>query len=357
LDAVRSGWVSSLGKYIGRFEEAFAAYCESKHGVAVTNGTDALRITLNALGVGPGDEVIVPALTFVAVPAVVVQLGAVPVLVDVHPEYWCLDPRGLDRALNEKTRAIIAVHLYGHPADMDGLRAVVEQSAYDVPIVEDSAEAHGARYRGRRVGSLGAAGCFSFYGNKILTTGEGGMITSDDADFMARVRLLKDHAMDPERRYYHPEVGYNCRLTNLQAAMGCAQLERIDAFHKRRFALLEVYRKHLGDIEGLQLNPVMEWAEPVCWMACVVLKEADAARRDDLLLALREEGVDTRPFFVPLPDLPPYRGFRVCGLEGEDAPVSAYLGASGFNLPTSSLLEPEEGQRICEVVHRIFERH
>jgi hypothetical protein len=217
LAAFRSGWISSLGEYLGRFEREFSAFCGVEHGVAVSNGTTGLHVALLAAGVGPGDEVILPALTFVATAAVVRHTGAEPVFVDSIPEIGTLDPAAVSRALSARTRAIIPVHLYGHPADMDPILEMAR--ARKVLVIEDAAEAHGARYRGKPVGSLADAAVFSFYGNKILSTGEGGMVVTNLAELSQKVRLLKDHAMDPARRYWHPEVGYNYRMTKPPSAV------------------------------------------------------------------------------------------------------------------------------------------
>ncbi len=353
MDAVRSGWVSSLGAYIGRFETAFSRYCGTEHGIAVSNGTTALEVSLKALGVGPGDEVVVPALTFAAAAAVVVHVGAEPVLADVHPEYWCLNPEALARAIGPRTRAVIAVHSYGHPCDMDLILAVCAGRAVDV--LEDCAEAHGARYRGRPMGSMGRLGTFSFYGNKIITTGEGGMVVTNDGALAERIRQLKDHAMDPGRRYYHFEAGYNFRMTNPQAALGCAQFERIEEFLAKRRSLLEWYREELEGIDGIRLNPKMEWAEPVNWIVCVELAESRSAEaRDAILAALADRGIDTRPFFVALGEMPPYRGARKVGARTEGTPVADRLSRTAFNLPTSTTLGREDVARIGEALREVL---
>ena len=347
--AVRSGWVSSIGEYVDRFEAGFARVCGSRHGIAVSNGTDAIFLALKALGVGPGDEVIVPALTFVAVPAVVLHVGAEPVLVDVDPGYWGVDPAAVHKAFTPRTRAVVVVHLYGHPVDMDPILETA--AAHGVPVIEDSAEAHGATYRGRVVGSMGRMGCFSFYGNKVITTGEGGVITTEDDELAQRVRFIKDHAMDKDRRYFHPEAGFNCRMTNMQAALGCAQLERMDELLNKRARLLRWYKRELADIEGLSLNPKMEWAEPVNWIVCAVLSAALAPRRDALLVRLRELGVDTRPFFVPAYHMPPYAGCRRVGADGgSDLPATDQAGAAGFNLPTVCDLTEQDVKHIAAQV-------
>jgi perosamine synthetase len=353
-EAMRSGWVSSIGEFIGRFESGFADFCEARHGIALANGTVAVEVALKALGVGPGDEVVVPALTFAAVGAVVVHLGAEPVLADVDPDCWCIDPVAAANALSPRTKAVVVVHSYGHPADLD--RILVPCRARGVRVIEDAAEAHGARYRGRRVGALADAGCFSFYGNKIFTTGEGGMVVTNDDDLAARVRVLKDHAMDPSRRYYHLEAGYNFRMTNVQAALGCAQLERAAKFMQRRAEILNWYREEMGAVPEVRLNPKMSWAEPVNWLVSALLDEPLAAGRDALLSDLRrEDGIDTRPFFVPMGEMPPYRSARRVAAVGEGNPVAERISRGGFNLPTSVDLDRAGIARIGSAVRRRIE--
>lgn len=344
LQAVRSGWVSSIGEFIGRFESMFAAFSEARHGIALANGTVAIEVTLKSMGIGPGDEVIVPAMTFAAVGAAVVHVGARPVLADVHPDYWCVDPAAVERALSPRTRAVIAVHSYGHPADLEPILAACR--ARSIPVIEDGAEAHGARYRGRKVGAIADAGCFSFYGNKIVTTGEGGMVVTDDEALADRIRFLKDHAMDPGRRYFHLEAGYNFRMTNLQAALGVAQMERIAEFAARRSEILEWYRLDLASETAIRLNPAMPWAEPVNWMVCAVLEEGLAPKRDALLGRLRTTGIDSRPFFVPMGEMPPYRDARQVGASGDGCPVARSVSSAGFNLPTCMDLTRDDVQRI-----------
>lgn len=331
LEALDSGWISSLGSFITRFESDFAGFCDVRHAVAVSNGTTALFLSLKALGIGRGDEVIVPALTFAAVPAAVVEAGAEPVVVDVDPENWCLDPGLVEKATTPRTKAILVVHSYGHPADMDPILSFARERG--LAVVEDCAEAHGARYKGRVVGSMGELGAFSLYGNKIITTGEGGFVVGNDDGLISRARFLKDHAMDPERRYYHTEVGYNFRLTNLQAAVGLAQLSRIRELIAAREALLETYRKELGHLGRVRLNPRMPWAEPVNWMVCALLESADESGREKVMKGLREKGIDTRPFFVTIPEMPPYRSCRVVGRSGPRAEVAERLSRIGLNLP------------------------
>jgi len=338
LDCVDSGWISSLGQYVGRFERDFATFCEARHAVATSNGTTALHLCLATLGIGPGDEVLVPDLTFVSTANVVRYTGATPVLVDSDPRTWGMDAADARRKLTARTRAVIPVHLYGHPVDMDPFLAMAAEHRLD--IVEDAAEAHGARYKGRRVGALGRIGAFSFYGNKIITTGEGGMVVTNDPALAARAAFLRDHAMDPRRRYYHPEIGFNYRMTNIQAAIGCAQLEQADAILARRKVIAGAYETGVAGIPGLTRPPAEPWAESVYWMYSVLIEPAFGSSREAVIAGLRARGVDSRPFFVPLHELPPYH---------LDAPfpVATSLGARGINLPSGTGLTLEEITTVC----------
>jgi perosamine synthetase len=344
LDCVDSGWISSLGEYVGRFERDFATFCEARHAVATSNGTTALHLCLAALGVGAGDEVLVPDLTFVATANVVRYTGATPVLVDSAPRTWGMDPADARRKVTPRTRAIIAVHLYGHPVDMGALLGLAAEHGID--LVEDAAEAHGARYQGRRVGALGRIGAFSFYGNKIITTGEGGMVVTNDPALAERAAFLRDHAMDPRRRYYHPEIGFNYRMTNIQAAIGCAQLEQADAILGRRKLIAAAYEAGLAGIPGLTPPPAEPWAENVYWMYSVLIEPAFGRSREAVMTGLRARGVDSRPFFVPLHELPPHR---------EDAPfpVATWLGARGINLPSGTGLSSEEIATVCDALRAL----
>jgi perosamine synthetase len=347
LDCVDSGWISSLGQYVQRFERDFAAFCEARDAVATSNGTTALHLCLATLGIGPGDEVLVPDLTFVSTANVVRYTGATPVLVDIEPGTWGMDPTDARRKVTSRTRAIIPVHLYGHPVDMDGLLALAAERGLDV--VEDAAEAHGARYRGRRVGAIGRIGAFSFYGNKIITTGEGGMVVTNDPAQAERASFLRDHAMDPKRRYYHPEIGFNYRMTNIQAAIGCAQLEQADAILARRKEIAAAYEAGLAGVPGLTPPPAQPWAENVYWMYSVLVEPAFGLDREGVRAGLRERGIDSRPFFVPLHELPPYR-------QDPPGPVSPALAAKGINLPSGTGLRSEEIAQVCQALRELARR-
>ncbi|HVS84895.1 MAG TPA: DegT/DnrJ/EryC1/StrS family aminotransferase [Gaiellaceae bacterium] len=340
-EAVESGWISSLGRFVTEFEAALADEVGTRHVVAVANGTAALHLGLVALGVGPGDEVVVPSFTFVATAAAVRYAGATPVFVDCDPRHWCLTADGVAAVLSERTRAIVPVHIYGHAAPMDELLELAD--AHGVAVLEDAAEALGARHKGRPVGALGAIGAFSFYGNKLITTGEGGALTTDDDALADRLRLLRDHAMAPERRYWHDEVGFNYRMTNLQGAVGVAQMERMAEFLARKIAIAAEYALGLSDVPGLELQEQQPWCTSACWMTTVRLTEACRVDRDTLAERLGRAGIDTRPTFQPVHEMPPYRS-------GVSLPVTEALAREGLSLPSGASLSEADQQRVIEAV-------
>jgi perosamine synthetase len=343
--AVQSTWVSSIGEYIDRFEQAFAEYCGVRHAIAVSSGTGGLHLAVHGLGIGRGDEVIMPDLTFAATAHTVLQTGAEPVLVDVEADTFCMNAAAVERAISPRTRAILPVHLYGHPADMDALQRIAD--AHDLLLIEDAAEAHGATYGGKRVGSLGAAGVFSFYGNKIITTGEGGAVTTDDSDLARRLRFLKDHGMSPERRYYHSELAFNYRMTNLQAALGVAQLERIEDFIERKRGIAGWYREALSDTDAVMIPGERSPCRNVYWMTCAILADSVEMPLDAVFERLKKRGIDTRPFFVPMSQLPHLSHLRAVGARGDGCPVAAHAARRGFNLPCGTGLTREEVQRAA----------
>jgi perosamine synthetase len=344
LDALNSGWVSSIGKFIDEFEANFARYCGTEYALAVSNGTTGLHLALAALDLKPGDEVIIPDLTFVATANAVAYTGATPILADIDTDMLCIDPVSVKTLISEKTKAIVPVHLYGHPADMDALTEIGE--AHGVAIIEDAAEAHGAEYKGRRVGGLGKCGVFSFYGNKIITTGEGGMLTTNDRGFYQRAKRLRDHAMSPQRRYFHEERGFNYRITNLQAALGVAQLERIDEFLGRRAEIIDWYNSEITTTDSVRLNRVKNWAKSAFWMVCLEVDWFDEAKRDAFMLALKARGIDSRPYFCTLSSMPMYRQ--------SPQPVSTSKSKIGLNLPSYYELTKLEVQRIAADVNELL---
>jgi perosamine synthetase len=348
VEAVRSGWISSRGAFIGEFERLFATFCGVRHGIAVANGTVALHIALLAAGVRPGDEVLVPSLTFIATANVVRYCGATPVFVDSDRATWQLDPDLLEAKVTARTRAVIPVHLYGHPCDMGPILELARRRG--LAVIEDAAEAHGARYRGRVVGGLGAVGCFSFYGNKLITTGEGGICVTDDAALAERLRLLRDHGMDPKRPYWHETVGFNYRMTNLQAAVGVAQMGKLSGFIEKKRLIAGWYREALEPLARagrVALHPEAPWARSVFWMYSVLLGDVHVSL-DEVRSRLEERGVDSRPFFHPIHTLPPYAN-------GERLPVAEDLAARGLNLPSGVGLERDQIERVARGLARALE--
>jgi perosamine synthetase len=350
VDAVRSTWFS-VGRYVQRFEADFAAFLDVPHAVSVCNGTCALDLALAALGIGPGDEVIVPSLTFAASINAVLHVGAEPVLVDSSPDHWNMDPVAWEVAISPRTKAVMPVHLYGHPCDMGPILEIARRR--DLFVVEDAAEAHGAQVLGQKVGTVGDIGCFSFYGNKIITTGEGGMCVTADSEIDRRLRNLRDHGMRPERRYWHEEVGFNYRLTNVCAAIGVAQLEAIHRFLERRKEIGLAYQAGLIGVSGLTLFPEAPVGEKVDWLFCAFLFEGGEVGRDEMLRALREAGIDGRPTFYPAHTMPPYRHLRRHG----DLAHAERFGHSGINLPLHPAMTDAEVERVITTVRRIAARH
>ncbi len=346
-DCIVSGWISSQGHYVGKFEEAFCQFLAVENSLCVSNGTTALHLALAALGIGPGDEVIVPDLTFAASANVVIHLGATPVLADVTRDTWTLDPADFERKITPRTKAVMPVHLYGHPCDMDPIMELAQR--HGLFVVEDAAEALGAEYRGRKVGTIGDVGCFSFFANKVITTGEGGMVTTNDAALMKKMAVLRDHGMEKGRRYWHVVPGYNYRMTNLQAAIGLAQMERLERFLTRRDEIVARYDSQLFEVDGITLPPRAEWAKNIHWLYSILVDPQRAGLdRDQLSARLAEHGVETRGFFYPLHIQPPYLD-ETPGI----FPVTCELAARGLSLPTANDIRLEDVDRVCEAITQI----
>jgi len=336
---IDEGMISSQGRFVEQFEAEFSAACQAKYGVAVANGTCALHLALETLGLGPGDEVIVPSLTFIATANAVRYTGATPVFADVDPQTLCLSVRTVEPLITRKTKAVIPVHLLGQPCDMPGIcRLARERSLH---VIEDAAEAHGATVHGRPVGSFGEINCFSFYANKIITTGEGGMCVTNDAALANRMRVLRGHGMDPHRKYWHPLVGYNYRLTNLQAALGVAQLPRMNQWIEKRRWIFSRYRELLAPLgDAVYFLPERSGTKSACWMSLVLLR--DPAGRDALLEHLSSEGIESRPLFWPVHHLPPYRGAATAPL-----PATEDVSRRGILLPSHPKLTEADLEVIC----------
>jgi len=342
LDCLDTNWISSNGKYIGEFEKTFAEFCGVRHAIATNNGTTALHLALVVLGLQPGDEVIIPTVTYIATANAVRYCGATPVLVDVVEGTMNIDPKDIARALTPRTRGIIPVHLYGHPTEMGPVMDIAKK--HGLWVLEDAAEAHGAECDGKRVGSIGDMATFSFFGNKIVTTGEGGMVTTNDDALAEKLRLFRGQGMDPKRRYWFPVIGYNYRMTNIQAAIGLAQMETVDLALADRDRLATWYNEALAPLADRIVLPAQaSWARQVFWMYNIFLRDGDAHRRDAVMQAMDKEGVETRPVFYPMHVMPPY-------LEATSYPVADLWAQRGINLPTHQDLTREEVARVARAL-------
>jgi perosamine synthetase len=350
LDCLETNWISSLGSYITRFEETVAKWCGVPHGVACSSCTTGLHLALVALGVGPGDEVIVPDFTLIVSANTVIQAGARPVLVDADPKTWCIDPSKIEEKIGPRTRAIMPVHMYGHPCDMAAIMDIARR--HDLLVVEDCAEAHGARIEGRMVGSFGDAACFSFYGNKILTTGEGGMVLCSDVELARKMRLLRNQAFD-HPRFVHREIGFNYRLTNVQAAIGLAQAEKADEKVEKKREIARWYAEAFADVEDVELPWEAPGAKNVYWMYGVKLGDSFRRGRDGVMTAMKAKGVETRAFFCPMHRQPVFAGSdpRFPDVSGE-YPVSDDLWKRGLYLPSGLGLTRSQ---VEEVVSKLAE--
>ena len=335
LDALESNWISSSGKYIPAFEEAFAKFCGADHGIACSNGTVAIHLALAALQIGRGDEVIIPDFTLICTANMVHLTGARAAFVDVDAKTWCINPARIEEKITPRTRAILAVHIYGHPADMPAILKIAERRK--LRVIEDAAEAHGSEINGARVGALGDIGCFSFYGNKTLTTGEGGMVVTRDAALAERARLLRDQAMGTPR-FSHAEMGFNYRPTNLMAAIGLAQCEKAEQKVERRREVARIYSELLADIPWLTLPPEAPWAKSTYWMYAILVPED----RDGVMKRMNERGVGTRPFFVPMHLQPLFEG-----RDDGPFPVSTDIAARGLYLPSGLGLTRPQQERVA----------
>jgi len=343
-DAVKSTWISSLGKYIDRLEEEFAHFCQTKHAISLSNGTVAIQLALAANNIGIGDEVIVPDLSFIATANAVLHVGAKPVFIDIDPYNLCMDPNKIEAAITSKTKAIMPVHLYGHPADMEAINKVANK--YGLIVIEDAAEAHGADINGKRVGGWGQSATFSFYGNKNITTGEGGMITTNDTTFAEKCKYLRDHAMSKEKRYWHTEPGYNFRMTNMQAALGCAQLNRYKELVEKKGQLFEWYNTGLKDLEGVSLNRTYEWATNSYWLIYFEHSNFKEDTRADFMTKMKAVGIDTRPCFYPMSDMPYF--------DQANTPATHLKYQQGLNLPTYFDLQKSDVDYIIENIKQIL---
>lgn len=341
-ECIITGWVSSGGPFVNRFEELMADYCNTKYAIACSSATSGLHLALLSAGIGTGDEVIIPSLTFIATANAVTYTGAKPIFVDSEPLTWNIDPEKINEAITPRTKAIIPVHLYGHPADMDPINKIAREN--NLLVIEDAAEAQGAKYKGKPIGSLSDLAVFSFFGNKIITTGEGGMIVTDDKEMADKCRIFRDHGMSTERRYWHEVIGYNYRMTNIQAALGVAQMGKVDKIIKRKKGIAEQYEKHLKNISGITLPVNMPWSDNVYWLYTILMDEVvTGINIDKLMSILREFEIDSRPVFPPMHMQPVYKN-------DQELPVSEKIFSIGISLPSAPEIRDEDIKKICDVI-------
>ena len=340
VKAVLQSGILVSGEKTKSFEKEFAEYIGVEHAVAVTNGTIALDVALKALNLGPGDEVITSAFSFIASGNCILFQGAKPVFADINPRTFNIDPSDVAEKITSRTKAIIPIHMFGQPAEMDTLKEIAEKK--EIAVIEDAAQAHGAEYKGEKAGSIGDMACFSFYATKNMTTGEGGMITTNDPKLARKARLLINHGQS--QKYHHATLGYNYRMTNVAAAIGLAQLEKIEWHLRRRQEIADQYALYLKDISDITFQSRKSWAHNVFWMNSIVLKDISVVSRDDIMSSLNEDGIETRPFFHPMHTLPMYCDQN----KGKVFPIAEYLSTRGINLPSSATLKKDDLSYICD---------
>lgn len=342
VNCIKSNWISSAGPYVTKFEEKFAAACRARYGVTCSSGTSALHMALAAINIGKDDEVIIPTFTMVSTAFAVTYTGAKIILVDSELKTWNIDCSQIEKKITKKTKAIIPVHTYGHPADMDNILKIARR--HKLFVIEDAAEAHGAEYKGKKAGGIGDIGVFSFYANKIITTGEGGMLVTNNRQIAERARRLRDVSFSDDRHFYHRRLGFNYRMTNLQAAVGLAQVERFDKLVRRRRENGMLYASLLEGIKGLTLMPEARWAKSVYWMYSILVEDNFPITRDQLRKRLADNGIETRSFFIPMHLQPLYRdGFR-----NEKFSVAEDLCRKGLYLPSATGLSHKDIEFIVK---------
>lgn len=351
LECLETGWISSEGPFIKEFEQRFTARVGRKHGIAVCNGTAALDVAVEVLGVGPGDEVILPSFTIISCILQIVRSGAKPVLVDSDPFTWNMDISQIEAKITSCTKAIMVVHIYGLPVDIDPVLELAHR--HGLKVIEDAAEMHGQTYKGRPCGSFGDISTFSFYPNKHITTGEGGMILTDDDDLAATCRSLRNLCFQPHRRFVHERLGWNLRMTNMQAAVGLAQLERLDAFVVRKRRMGAMYTELLKDLPGVQLPlPLTDYAENIYWVYGLMIDESRGLDAEEAMRRLAENGIGCRPFFYPMHQQPVLQ--RMGLFENENYPVAEQMYRQGFYIPSGIALTVEQMHRVAEMVKKVI---
>ena len=363
-ECLDTNWISANGRFIDEFEKKFAEFCNVRHGVSCNNGTSALHLALAAIGIGQGDEVIVPDFTMIASVNAIIYTGAKPVFVDADKETWCIDPAKIEEKLTKRTKAIMPVHIYGHPCDMDRIKEISKKRG--IRIIEDAAEAHGAEYKNKRCGSLGDVAAFSFYGNKIITTGEGGMVVTDDVKIAEKAKELRNHCFGKgDERFTHRCIGFNYRMTNIQAAIGLSQIENADELVNARIRNARLYNSFLSKnkvtAEDIILPPEKPWAKNAYWMYGIVLKDSVNLSRDEIMAKLLKEGIESRSFFMPMHSQPCFMERKSESLANlpdcsGDYPVSELLSKRGLYLPSSSSLTKEQILKVCDALAKILKK-
>ncbi len=349
-ECIETGWISSEGPFVKKFEDQFSLRVNQKYGIAVCNGSVALDAAVVALGIGPGDEVILPTFTIISCAAAIVRAGALPVLVDSDPITWNTDVNQIETKITNKTKAIMVVHIYGLPVDMDPIIEIAEK--YGLVIIEDAAEMHGQTYKGKPCGSFGDISTFSFYPNKHITTGEGGMIVTDNEELAERCRLLRNLCFQPQKRFVHEELGWNFRFTNLQAAVGLAQLEKLDEHIRRKRRMGKLYTELLSGIPELQLPlPKTDYAENIYWVYGIILKDQVPFDAEEAMRRLKEKGVGTRPFFWPMHEQPVFMKMEL--FKNEKYPVAERMARRGFYIPSGLALKVDEINHVAELLKNI----
>ena len=348
-DAVESGWISSSGSYVKKFEEAFSSYCDCKYGVAVCNGTVAIHLALTALGIGKGDEVIIPSFTMIATAFGVCYTGAKPVFVDADKDTWNIDVNKIEEKITSKTKAIIPVHIFGNPCDMDKIIDLAKK--YNLYVIEDAAEAHGALYKGKKTGSFSDIACFSFFANKNITTGEGGMVVMNDEENYKQSKYYKNvcFPVDSPRTYLHDNIGFNYRMSNLHAAIGLAQTEKADEYREMRINNANLYKEYLIDCPGIIFQKDTENSLNVHWMNTIIIDEKEYGHnKDELVAYLKENNIETRLLFKSMSKQKSLIDYG-CDCSGE-YPVTDWLSDNGFYLPSASSLSKEDIKYICDII-------
>ena len=345
-DALKSGWISSTGKYLDLFEEKWAAYCGMPYGIAVSNGSVALDVAISLLNLQPGDEVIMPTFTIISPAQSVVRAGGVPVLVDSDPKTWQMDVTQIESRITNRTKAILVVHIYGHSADMDKVQAVAKKS--NLIVIEDAAEAHGAEFKEKKCGGLGDISTFSFYANKLVTTGEGGMVLVRTPEMAERARSIRNLCFQKNQRFLHDELGYNFRLTNLQAAMGVSQIKRLDDIICRKRAIASKYNELLNGIKEISLPVEEPWAKNVFWVYGILLGKDTVINAAHLTEMLKNRGIETRPFFFGMHEQPAFRNMGL--FLNESYPVAEHLGRKGFYIPSGLTISEEQIVEVADAI-------